>query len=168
MDEVMADTLTEHLARYNRDHGTHVQTSDLNGRWLWQIIPERDLPRLQSYLDDPDFWAELPLFDGARRVLERMSADHEIFVASAAMEVPVSFSGKYRWLQRHFPFLEPSRFVFCGTKSVLATDYLIDDNPRQLRAFGGKGLLFTAPHNLAATGWPRLDDWDAVERYFYP
>ncbi len=65
------------------------------------------------------------------------------------MEVPRSFNAKYAWLQRHFPFLTPSHYVFCGTKSILRADYLIDDNPRQLRAFSGQGLLFTATHNKA-------------------
>ena len=164
----MADTLAEHLRRYNQDHGTDVHPTDLKGRWLWQIIPEAHQPRLQSYLDDPSFWGELPLMHGVQRVLERMTQEHDIFIASAAMEVPQSFAPKFQWLLQHFPFLTPSNFVFCGTKGILAADYLIDDNPRQLRAFRGQGILFTSPHNAQATGWPRVGDWADVERFFYP
>ena len=168
MDEVMADTLAEHLSRYNRDHGTAVRSSELQGKWLWQVIPEAHQPKLQSYLDDPSFWAELPLMDGVQRVLKRMAEDHEIFVASAAMEVPQSFGPKFQWLEEHFPFLNPSNFVFCGTKSILAADFLIDDNPRQLRAFRGTGILFSSPHNQGTHGWPRVEGWAGVEEYFYP
>lgn len=31
-----------------------------------------------------------------------------------------------------FPILDSQQFVFCGRKDIVATDYLIDDNPRQL------------------------------------
>ncbi len=171
MDEVMADTVLEHLNRYNREFGESIQKHELRGKWLWQVVPSDRHDRLSQFLDDPEFFADLPLMDDAVRVLERLSQDHELFIASAAMEVPRSFNAKYTWLQRHFPFLPPSHYVFCGTKSILQADYLIDDNPRQLRAFSGKGLLFSATHNRSvdaqALGWQRMDDWKAVERFFY-
>ena len=62
-----------------------------------------------------------------------------MFIATAAMEVPTSFTAKYEWLGRHFPFISPSNVVFCGDKSILRADFLIDDNPRQLRRFVGQG-----------------------------
>ena len=48
------------------------------------------------------------------------------------MVVPNSLGPKYRWLQRHFSFIPPTHYVFCGTKSILRADYLIDDQPRNL------------------------------------
>lgn len=171
MDEVMADTVLEHLRRYNQEFGERLTKDDLEGKWLWQVVPSDRHDRLAAYLDEDDFFADLPLMAEAQRVLERLSGDHEVFVASAAMEVPRSFAAKFHWLQRYFPFLPQSNFVFCGTKSILHADYLIDDNPRQLRAFSGKGLLFSTPHNLSLTaeshGWHRVDDWLAVEQFFY-
>ncbi len=172
MDEVMADTVLEHLNRYNREFGESLKKEDLRGKWLWQVVPSDRHDRLAQFLDDPGFFADLPLMDGAVRVLQRLSADHEVFIASAAMEVPRSFNAKFEWLQRHFAFLTPSHYVFCGTKAVLKADFLIDDNPRQLRAFSGKGLLFSATHNRTidaeAQGWTRVQSWSAVERLFYP
>jgi 5'(3')-deoxyribonucleotidase len=83
------------------------------------------------------------------------------------MEVPMSFAAKFRWMAEHFPFIKPSHTVFCGEKSIIQADYLIDDNPRQLRAFRGEGLLFSSPHNRYETGWRRMKDWRDVERFFY-
>lgn len=171
MDEVMADTVLEHLRRYNQEFGELITKADLQGKWLWQVVPSDRHNRLAAYLAEDDFFADLPLMADAQRVLERLAGDHEVFVASAAMEVPRSFNAKFHWLQRYFPFLPQSNYVFCGTKSILHADYLIDDNPRQLRAFSGKGLLFSTPHNLSLEakphGWHRVDDWLAVERFFY-
>src|SRR5428012_18965 len=38
MDEVLADALSEHLARYNRDHGEAITKDQLEGKWLWDIV----------------------------------------------------------------------------------------------------------------------------------
>jgi 5'(3')-deoxyribonucleotidase len=82
------------------------------------------------------------------------------------MTVPNSLGPKYRWLQRHFPFIPPTHYVFCGNKSILRADYLIDDLPRNLLRFEGQGILYTAPHNLTATGFVRVDNWAQVADYF--
>ena len=167
MDEVMADTISEHIRRYNQDFGTSLTKGDLQGKWLWQVVPEHHHEALVGYLSEPDFFGALPLMPDAQRVLERLSRDHEVFIASAAMEVPTSFAAKFRWMGEHFPFIQPSHMVFCGDKSILRADYLIDDNPRQLRAFSGEGLLFSAPHNRHETAWQRVENWRAVEHFFY-
>lgn len=168
MDEVMADTVAEHIRRYNKDFRASLSPDDMDGKWLWQCVPEEHQDALTAYLNEPEFFGELPVMPDAQRVLKRLSQDHDVYVASAAMEVPKSFAAKFRWMGEHFPFIRPSNMVFCGEKSILATDYLIDDNPRQLRAFKGEGLLFSAPHNRYASGWPRMANWAAVEQFFYP
>jgi len=168
MDEVMADTVAEHIRRYNEDFKSDLSKDDMDGKWLWQCVPEAHHPALQAYLNEPEFFRHLEVMPDAQRVLERLSLDHEVFIASAAMEVPMSFAAKFAWMEQHFPFIRPSHIVFCGDKSILAGDYLIDDNPRQLRAFRGTGLLFSSQHNKYAKEWTRVEDWNAVERYFYP
>jgi 5'(3')-deoxyribonucleotidase len=103
---------------------------------------------------------------GAQTVLEQLSARFDIFIATQAMSVPNSLGSKYRWLQRHFPFISPRQYIFCGDKSILRADYLIDDLPKNLLRFEGQGLLYSAPHNLAATGFLRVDNWQQVADYF--
>ena len=102
----------------------------------------------------------------SQRVLQRLQMNYEVFIATAAMEVPTSFQAKYRWLAKHFPFIPASHIVYCGDKSILRADYLIDDNPRQLRRFKGEGILFSSPHNAGVTGYRRVRDWLEVEELF--
>ena len=52
---------------------------------------------------------------------------------------PASFAAKFAWLGRRFPFIPPSHIVFCGDKSVIAADYLIDDEPRHLAPVRRRG-----------------------------
>jgi 5'(3')-deoxyribonucleotidase len=166
MDEVMADTLAEHLRRYNQTFDEAVTPQDLAGKGLFEITPVDRRQQLRAFLDAEDFFEDLALMPGAQDVLQQLSARFDIFIATQAMAVPNSLGSKYRWLQRHFPFIPPTQYIFCGDKSILRADYLIDDLPKNLLRFEGQGLLYTAPHNLTATGFLRVDNWQQVADYF--
>jgi 5'(3')-deoxyribonucleotidase len=178
MDEVIADALQEHLDRYNRDFANDetpaITLADLQGRRLWQVIPANRHATLDNYFRDADFFRNLGVMPHAQRVLERLQSRYEIFIASAAMEVPSSFAAKYDWLAEHFPFIPTSHIVFCGDKSILRADFLIDDNPRQLALFHDtsdasairEGILYSSPANVKVTDYRRVEDWLAVEKLF--
>jgi 5'-nucleotidase len=166
MDEVMADTLAEHLRRYNQAFEEEITPDDLAGKGLWEVAPLDRQTELRAFLDAEDFFEDLALMPGAQQVLKGLSVRFEVFIATQAMSVPNSLGPKYRWLQRHFSFIPPTHYVFCGDKSILRADFLIDDLPRNLERFQGQGILFTAPHNLTATGFVRVKDWQQVAAYF--
>ena len=166
MDEVMADTLAEHLRRYNQAFDEEVKVDDLVGKGLWEITPLDRQQQLRAFLDAEDFFEDLPLMPDSQQVRKDLSARFEIYIATQAMAVPNSLGPKYRWLQRHFSFIPPTHYVFCGNKSILRADYLIDDLPRNLQRFEGQGLLYSAPHNLTATGFVRMNNWQDVADYF--
>lgn len=166
MDEVMADTLSEHLRRYNEAFDEALTVNDLAGKGLWQVAPQDRQQQVRAFLDAEDFFEDLPLIEGAQPVLRDLSARFEIFIATQAMTVPNSLGPKYRWLQRHFPFVPPQHYVFCGDKSILLADFLIDDLPRNIDRFRGQGLLYTAPHNSMLTEYTRVNNWQEVAAYF--
>ena len=166
MDEVMADALAEHLLRYNRDHNENLTLADLQGKALWDVVSTDRHHVIEGYLRSSDFFENLAVMPESQRVMRRLSMNYDVFIATAAMEVPTSFQQKYRWLAKHFPFIPASHIVYCGDKSILNADYLIDDNPRQLRRFKGTGILFTSPHNVDVKGYKRVNDWLDVEKLF--
>jgi len=176
MDEVIADALGEHLLRYNRDFAESLTRHDLHGRWIWDAVPANRQQALIDYMLSEDFFAVLAVMPEAPRVLARLQSRYDIFIASAAMEVPSSFNAKFQWLARHFPFIPSSHIVFCGDKSILRADFLIDDNPRQLRLFQSttdpnnprEGILFSSPANANVTGFRRVNNWLDVEKLFLP
>jgi len=183
MDEVIADALGEHLLRYNRDFGVNITAQELRGHWLWERIPPEHVDTVAQYMLTEDFFSVLQVWPDSQRVLERLQSRYDIFIATAAMEVPSSFNAKFHWLARHFSFIPTSHIVFCGDKSILRGDYLIDDNPYQLKRFMGinpgekiaptrvadtprEGILFTSPANANVTGFRRVNNWLDVEKMF--
>jgi 5'(3')-deoxyribonucleotidase/uncharacterized protein with PQ loop repeat len=165
MDEVMADALGEHLRRYNAAFGAALTTADLVGRHLEECVPAAHLEATEAMLDS-SFFEELAIFPDCQDVVRELAARHDVFIVTAAMDVPCSFAAKYAWLRRHFPFIHPANIVFCGDKGIVDADYLIDDRARHFARFKGKGLLFSAPHNARETRYPRVDSWAHVRSVF--
>lgn len=163
MDEVLADTHAAVRALYRR-RGHDWGNADLRGRRIHDLAPPEDAAEVIRILDEGHVFGTLDVVDGAVDAVRALADRHEVFVATAAMEHPGSFTPKFHWLRRHFPFLDPLNFVFCGDKGVIAADVLIDDSPRHFDRFAGTGVVFSAPHNAAHEGHPRLRRWaDAPE-----
>jgi 5'(3')-deoxyribonucleotidase len=165
MDEVIADFSSKHLEVYNRDFNESLMIQDLHGTRLRLLRPDR-AQQISDYIDVPQFFRDLPVVEGSQDVIRELSEHYEIFIATAAMERPTSFAPKYEWLREHFPFLSDLNFVFCGDKSIIHADYLIDDNSRHFDRFVGQGILYTAPHNIYEQGYVRVNNWQEVREYF--
>jgi len=165
MDEVMADALAEHVRRYNAAYGTSITVGELSGRHLEQCIPSAHRTAAEAMLD-ASFFEDLAVLPDCQEVVRELAERYDVFIASAAMDVPCSFDAKYRWLQRHFPFIPPSQIVFCGDKAIVDADYLIDDRPQHFAKFRGQALLFSAPHNAGEARYTRVASWTEVREYF--
>jgi 5'(3')-deoxyribonucleotidase/uncharacterized protein with PQ loop repeat len=164
MDEVIADTLRHVLHAYNEAFGESLRMEDLEGRTLEDLVPADRREALSRLVLAPGFFRGIPVIPESQEVVRELAARHEVFIATAAMEVPTSFADKFEWLDEHFPFIPPSHRVYCGDKGVLDVDYLIDDSPRQFARFRGKPVLFTAPHNREERGYVRVNSWADVRR----
>lgn len=167
MDEVMADYIAKQLRLYNQTFGEAVNVDDLAGQKLRHYRPENK-EKMIEFTQDPSFFTDLAVMPDSQEVIKELNNHYEIFITTAAMEYPTSFTAKYEWLKEHFPFLDDQKFVFCGTKSIIHADYLLDDNTKHFSVFSGKPLLFTAPHNIHVSGYTRLNNWKEVREFFLP
>ncbi|PTH10937.1 5'(3')-deoxyribonucleotidase, partial [Staphylococcus capitis] len=143
MDEVLADTLGEIIDAVNERANLGISIESLNGKKLKHMMPEHE-GLVTEILREPGFFRRLKVMPHAQDVVEKLNHHYDVYIATAAMDVPTSFHDKYEWLLEFFPFLNPQHFVFCGRKNIVNADYLIDDNPKQLEIFEGKSIMFTA------------------------
>lgn len=162
MDEVIADALTRHLSLYNRATGENVTPELIRRVGLEAAIPLKYRPVFERLPHEDGFFENLSVIANSQRALQILSSEFEVFITSAAMEVPRSFDAKFRWLREHFPFIPTSNIVFCGDKEIIDADYLIDDRSRHFAGFRGTGILFTAPHNAREHARLRANNWDEV------
>ena len=166
MDDVLADTLARFIERYNTEFSQSLTKNTLSGMNFEDVIPNDRRSAVAAYPHDPEFFNDLDVFPYSQEVVRSLAQRYEVFIATAAMEYPPSFAAKFSWLQANFPFIPSSHVVFCGDKSILAVDFLIDDNSRHFTRLRGQGILFEAPHNIHETDHPRVRDWYEVSNYF--
>ncbi|MBL7237842.1 hypothetical protein IFJ82_01725 [Novacetimonas hansenii] len=159
MDEVIADAFTAQKSWYCETHGYDWNDEVLQGRHFNELANPEHAAEMETLLHRGEFFRGLNVMPGAQNALLTLSERFEIFITTAAMEYPASCAAKFGWLQEHFPFISPLQIVFCGDKSILAADYLIDDNVRHFSRFKGQGILFSAAHNQYVDWTPRVKNW---------
>ncbi len=166
MDEVLADTVGCLLIWLRQTYDVRLSRSDIVGKPLEGFLQPEQAAAMDAYLHQGDVFGEVPVMHGSQEVVRQLCDRYEVFVATAAMDYPRSCIPKFHWLRQHFPFIPPNRFVFCGDKSVVQADFLIDDSPRHFRRFVGTGILYDAPHNAGTTGYARVATWADVASRF--
>jgi 5'(3')-deoxyribonucleotidase len=166
MDDVIADATQKFCDIYKADFGITIEKHDLIGKEFMEVVALANQARVHEYPYQKGFFSDLPVIPHAQEVMQKLSKKYEIYIASAATEFPNSFKEKHDWLKEHFPFISWHNIVFCGDKSILKADYLIDDRLKNLKVFDGKAIVFTAPHNLKAAYEPfaRANNWLEIEK----
>lgn len=163
MDEVIADSFSKMRKIYFEEIGEELKNDEES---LYRFLKEGGNKTLHAYPQRAGFFRDLRVIEGSQEVLEQLNKKYRLYIVSAATEFELSMNDKIAWLKDHFPFLTWKQIVFCGDKSIIDADFLIDDHIKNFKGFKGKGYLFHAPHNLKENGYERVRSWKEVERIF--
>ena len=164
MDNVIVDIETNWSNWYAKEFGVRVSKESMLGVPEDEAFPDPILAR--SLLNKPGFFRHAPIMAGADMALRQLSEDYEIYIVSAAMEFPNSLLEKHDWVKDNLPFISWKNIVLCGSKSVIGTDYMIDDHLKNLDFFRGTPILFTAGHNVDVSKHIRVNNWSEVLEFF--
>jgi 5'(3')-deoxyribonucleotidase len=160
MDGVLADIEDHILQTYYAETGILLTRNDIKGKQEEELFPDRAI--VMKICNRQGFFRNLPVMEGAVETVKQLMEDYEIYIVSAAMEFPLSLFEKHEWLAEHFPFISWKNIIFCGDKSIIDTDYLIDDHCKNLDFCKGKPLMFTAFHNVEKDHHQRINHWNEV------
>lgn len=164
MDDVMADTCGKHISQYNLDFNECLTLEECQHREVWQSVPTERQQSVRDHAHTDGFFRDLEPLPNSIEVLQQLADQHEVYIASAAMQFPNSLREKSDWLDEHFPFIPWQQRILCGHKHMLHGDVLIDDRSYNLKHFKGRGLLFTSGHNLHETEYERVNSWLEVAK----
>jgi 5'(3')-deoxyribonucleotidase len=159
MDGVLADIYPQYLKFLSSESDIRLSVDELKGRSEAEVFKN-----IRKYLFTPGFFRGAPVVRGSYDALIMLNSRYELFVVSSATEFPHSLMEKYEWLKGHFPFITWQQMVFCGLKSVVRGDIMIDDHFKNLDHFKGKTILFTQPHNegLPDKNHTRVHSWEEI------
>jgi 5'-nucleotidase len=165
MDDVMADATGQFIDYYEKEFGLRIDRAILNGKGEGEGFPANH-DKIAQFPYRDNFFRTMSVNESCREVMEKLNKKYQVFVVSAAMEFPKSLTEKLEWIQEHFPFLNWRQIVFCGSKTVVHGDYMIDDLVYNLEHFNGEKFLFSAPHNIHLNHFKRLNNWKEVGERF--
>ncbi|MGZ5189912.1 MAG: 5' nucleotidase, NT5C type [Flavisolibacter sp.] len=162
MDGVISDTTAQFIKWYEKDRGEKLSREYFHGKIEEECLPDG---LVEIYLYSPGFFRTAPIIDGAKEAVLELMEHFDVYIVSAAMEFKQSLTEKYEWLEEHFPFIPWTHIIFCGDKSIISTDYMIDDHVKNLDSFKGSAVLFTAAHNINIDRHKRLNNWSEVVNF---
>ena len=165
MDGVLANVYSQFLDFDEQEFGVRQSLESIMGKQEAEVFKNE-----RHYLHTKGFFRNAPLIEGCVDVVKELNKKYELFIVSAAMEFPNSLTEKTEWLAEHFPFISWKQIVFCGLKTVIRGDIMIDDYCRNLDPFEGQTILFTQPHNFGMNNkrHTRVSSWDEVAKIFLP
>ena len=159
MDGVIANTAEQFLNWYEMKHGVRIPRENLQGVSELDALPNQ---AAREFVFEPGFFRGVAVMEGAKEAVQELMKYFDVYIVSAAMEFPQSLAEKYEWLKEHFPFIHWKNIIFCGDKSIINTDYMIDDHVKNLDVCKGRPYLFTAAHNINIDRHTRVNNWKEV------
>lgn len=159
MDGVLADVYGRFMELEFAETNCRRSLESLNG-----LDEEAAFPLFRKHIVSPGFFRNAPLMDGSVEGLAYLNEKYKVLIVSSATEFPESPNEKLAWINEHFPFLSWRQLIFCGDKSHIKGDIMIDDHPKNLDFFDGRRILFTQPHNITIQrdDYQRVNNWKDI------
>lgn len=149
IDGVLASFIPAALARHGRTLEPYPA-----GLWaLWEALGMTEAD-FWGPIKGEEFWADLPVTEDAPEILaelERRFGPTNICLLTSRPLDPASYTGKARWVARHFPAYSRRLLVgackeFCAHRDALLIDDS-DTNVDRFKAAGGWAILLPRPWN---------------------
>ena len=150
-----------------------------NGRPIHELFPKKEeLDKFLAYIaSKPSVYDGVPLLDGAQDVMRELNDKYLLCICTdfifdgyeGAVTADEIISQKVKLLQRDFPFIQPSQYIFMKYKYLMHADILIDDKEKYFGPYTKQKLLFTTKRNqkmsadeLEKIGAVRVNSWKEV------
>lgn len=159
VDEVVLNLIEKWLSKYNYDFNDNLKPEDIKDWNVSKYVVPKCGETIFDYIKEPKVFEESkPIYGAAHAISYLKSQGHRIIYVTINNPDNV----KDRWLKK-YGFMDSSEDLFvCEDKSLIASDFLIDDNPENVKNCYGVGILFTQPHNKDFDWHPRANSWVEV------
>lgn len=163
VDDVVAMLVNRWLEIYNLEHDDNLWEDDIK---TWNIGSHTKIgDKMYDYLKYSSLYDNVkPVQDSLFGINRLREFGYRVVFITAS--TPEQSGRKYQWLLEKKYITHRKDYYEALDKSLIATDYLIDDNPDNVVNAFGKGIVFTKPWNLLLVNYPRVNNWLEVIDYF--
>lgn len=112
-----------------------------------------------EFMDDPDFFVNQPVINGAKEFVRKLSKMTEIFVSTAVW--PEYMTPRFERILKEFPEIPKDHILMGARKDVIDVDILFDDGLHNILNSGAPyPILMRRPWNREATGILAVNNYD--------
>jgi 5'-nucleotidase len=162
VDGVVAQLAKVWLEKYNKDYDDDMTLNDWTDWDIDKLIKPECGKRIYHYIEDPHIYDEVIPYPGALNKINTLKGYFRVIFVTTSTQGAAG--RKFRWL-REWKFLESQEdYVECKDKSLVFSDYLIDDDIKNVSKpvpYGKRiNILMTRPWNEKYSYSPRMRDWN--------
>lgn len=152
--------ISYHNQQYDHPQLTMKDITSFNLHGIWHPECSEDI-----FFGRPGLYEELDIFDEYTvQEIQKMTVDYDVIVITAAR--PSSVAEKWKWMQKHLPFIPFDNFFVAKRKYLVDFDLLIDDGPHNAiaaREAGKQTILIPRPWNAhIQKDFVLKDSWDGM------
>lgn len=146
VDGILEDLLIPLIDLYKEAHGIEIPYDSFS-RYDFMNFKQPVREEFLANLASEDMIRMLEPVDGAYEALADLNERYDVFLVTAT-SVNL-FSLKAEWIVKHYPFIMPDRILRVPGryKSMLNTDFAVDDYHENLKTDIGHRILVDAPFN---------------------
>lgn len=159
VDEVLLNLMPVWLGEYNKSFGDDLLPEAITDWDLSKFVLPECGQKIFEYIKSPYIFEKAGVVEGSISGIKKLkNAGHRVVYATINNPSNV----KYRWLEEK-GFLDNSKdLIVAEDKSLIMSDFMIDDNPENIENCYGVGILFDQPHNRKFKWSLRAKNWQEV------
>lgn len=166
IDDTIANLQEVVVNIFNKRYNTEYTVDDFNSFDIMDVLPVEEATKFKSIYGESGVYDLVKPMAGSQEGLRKLINDgHQVYLASNI--VPETHSEKVAFVQRYFPFIDPSRIIAIKDKWLLRGDIFIEDNLDNLLAKPYyERILINKPWNQWDKDWVygiyRCNTWNEV------
>ena len=152
VDEVIV--FSGFLPFINEFLGTNYTIDDFSQYYLDQaVIPSDRFQEYTEYMKDKNLYLNPEFLPGAIEAIEKLNQVYDIYICSSSVNGDDYensgriFKDKYDFLRKYLPFINPRKYIFTSSKSLIKADIQIDDLASNMNSDVETKVLFPSYHN---------------------
>lgn len=166
IDDTIANLQEVVVNIFNKRYNTEYTVDDFHSFDIMDVLPVEEATKFKSIYGESGVYDLVKPMAGSQEGLRKLINDgHQVYLASNI--VPETHSEKVAFVQRYFPFIDPSRIIAIKDKWLLRGDIFIEDNLDNLLAKPYyERILINKPWNQWDKDWVygiyRCNTWNEV------
>lgn len=149
VDDVLNDSLERCLEILNSRFDTSYTEESFDVWDIYDTLPKEHADELAAIFNSEVIWhSMLPPSDAQSAVSKLVKDGHKVYFLSACDAK--THGWKSKWLQKIYPYIPKENHIYTYHKELVSLDFLVDDNPDNLKLSMAYRVLMTKPWNLNA------------------